>query len=383
MTDVVEVVLGGAAFDGHAARRNLSFGVLEILQVQRMGGAEGVHVHHAASFTLGEELVGSHGQLGAIGEVVGDGVLAADIVAYLYRTGLDLEAHLLELFLEDVIEKDCLGNLAQLGVAVLVVGHGNAGILDFLGIQIMENAFCHHHGSVADTQELALENGGKRQFHNLVQGNLRLVEHLGNDGHGAMGGLTDTQGQVTGAASHSADDEPVAAGAGILVDGAGQVGALVLGAVETEGRGVLRQREVVVNGLGNVDVMDGILLGFQELGDAVGGGSGVVTTYGDQQFDLVVLEQGQVEVLFKILVGGLETAHLEIGAAAIEIGVGLEEIDFLGAGRRAEKAAVTAVKADYAESVVQEGFGHGHNHGVHARSRATATKDDDGIFHKL
>ena len=230
---------------------------------------------------------------------------------------------------------------------------------------------------------LALDDGGKGQLHNLVQGDGGLVEHLRDDGHGAVRGLADTQGQVTGAAAHGADDEPVAAGAGILIHGAGQVGALVLGAVEAEGRGVLRQRKVVVDGLGHVDVVDGILLGFQELGDAVGRGGGVVAAHGHQQLDVVVLEQAQVEVLFKILVGGLETAHLEVGTAAVEVGVGLEEIDVLGAGSLGEQAAVTAVQADYTITIAKEGLSHRHNHGVHARSRAATTKDDDGIFHKM
>ena len=92
-----------------------------------------------------------------------------------------------------------------------------------------------------------------------------------------------------------------------------------------------------------MDVVDGILLGFQELGDAVGGRGGVVATHGHQQFDVVVLEQAQIEVLFEILVGGLEAAHLEVGTAPVEVGVGLEEIDVLGARGLGEKAAVTAV----------------------------------------
>ena len=245
----------------------------------------------------------------------------------------------------------------------------------------MEDTFGHHDGAVRDTQEFALDNGGNRQADNLLQADLGLVEHLRDDGHRAVRALADTQGEVAGAAAHSADDEPVTAGAGILVNGAGQVGAFVLGGIETEGRGVSGQRQVVVDGLGNVDVLDGILLGLEELGDAVGRGSGIVTADGNQQLDVVLLEEGEVEVLLEILVRGFETAHLEVGTAPVEIGVRLEEIDILDAGILAEKSAVTAMQADNTEAVGQEGLSDRADNGVHARGRATATEDNDRIFH--
>ncbi len=159
--------------------------------------------------------------------------------------------------------------------------------------------------------------------------------------------------------------------------------AFVLRGVESEGRGVVRQRKVVVDGLGHVDVCDRILLRGQELGDAVRGGSGVVTTHGHEELDVVVLEQGEVEVLFEILVGGLETAHLQIAAAPVEVGVGLEEVDVLGARGLREETAVTAVQADHPVTVGQECLRHGHHDRVHARSRAASAEDDDGIFHVL
>ena len=130
-----------------------------------------------------------------------------------------------------------------------------------------------------------------------------------------------------------------------------------------------------------MDIVDGILLGFQELGNAVGRRCGVVATHGDQQLDVIVLEQAQVEILLKILVGGFEAAHLEIAATPVEIGVCLEEIDLFRARRLGEQTAVTAMQADYPITLAQEGFCYRHNHGVHTRSRAAATEDDDGIFH--
>ena len=130
-----------------------------------------------------------------------------------------------------------------------------------------------------------------------------------------------------------------------------------------------------------MDVVDRIVLRFEELGYPVGCGCGVVASDGHQELDVVVLEQGEVEVLLEILVGGLETAHLEIGTATVEIGVCLEEIDVFGAGSLGEKAAVTAMQADNTVTVGQESLGNRHNDGVHTRSRAATTKDDNGIFH--
>ena len=59
-------------------------------------------------------------------------------------------------------------------------------------------------------------------------------------------------------------------------------------------------------------VCDRIALGSQELGNPVCSGGRVVTAYGHEKFDIVVLEQVKVEVLLKILVGRFETAHLKI-----------------------------------------------------------------------
>ena len=123
------------------------------------------------------------------------------------------------------------------------------------------------------------------------------------------------------------------------------------------------------------------MLCLQEFCNTVCGGCSVVAANGYKKLDVVVLEQGQVEVVFKILVGGFEAAHLQVAAATVEVCVGLEEINVLRAGRLREKPAVTAVKADYAITVGEESLCNRHNDGIHARCRAAATKDNDGIFH--
>ena len=196
-----------------------------------------------------------------------------------------------------------------------------------------------------------------------------------------MGGFADTEGEVAGAAAHCADDEPVAAGSCIFVYGAGQVGAFILGGVEAEGRRVVRKRQVVVDRLGDVDVLDRILLGFEELGDAVRGGCGIIAADGDQKLDVVLLEESEVEILLEILVRRFESAHLEIGTSPVEISVRLEEVEIFRARVLAEEAGVSAMEADDTVTVGKERLGYGADHGIHTRGRAAAAKDDDGFFH--
>ena len=159
------------------------------------------------------------------------------------------------------------------------------------------------------------------------------------------------------------------------------MGTLILCGVESEGRSVVRKRKVVVNGLGDVDIVYRILLLFQELGNTVGCRSSVVSADGDKKLDVVVLEEVKIEILLEILVGRLEAAHLEIRTATVEVGVSLEEIQVFGAGIFAEESAVASVKADYPITIAQESLGDRAHHGVHSGSRTTATQYNYRIFH--
>ena len=78
--------------------------------------------------------------------------------------------------------------------------------------------------------------------------------------------------------------------------------------------------------------MDRIMLGLKELGDTVGRRSGIVAADGHQKLDIVVLEEGEIEILLEILVRRFETAHLKIGTAPVEVSVCFEKINVLSAG---------------------------------------------------
>ena len=130
-----------------------------------------------------------------------------------------------------------------------------------------------------------------------------------------------------------------------------------------------------------MDVGDGVFLGLEELGDAVCRRSGVIAADRHEQLDVVVGEELEVEVVLKIGVGGLETAHLQERTALVEDAVGHRVVDVYGAGRGVEQARVAFVEADYAVSLAEERLGDAAHHGVHAGGRSAAGENCDCFFH--
>ena len=94
-------------------------------------------------------------------------------------------------------------------MAVLIVGHVHAGSLDVLWLKVMEHTFSDNDCSVRNAEDLSLDDRGKGQLDDLVNGDRGVVEHLRDDGHRAMCGLADSEGKVTCAAAHGGDEKPV------------------------------------------------------------------------------------------------------------------------------------------------------------------------------
>ena len=228
-------------------------------------------------------------------------------------------------------------------------------------------------GTVVDTHYLTLDDAADHHVDNLVDGNLCLVEEFGDDHHGIMAGTGDAEGKMSGRKRPMAETtnqfSDVRASSMTAVQ---NDRALGFGTVVAEGGRAVRQREVVVDGLGHMDVGDGIMLALQELGDTVCRRGGVVATHGDKQLHVVILEEGEVETLLKVFVGGFETAHLEDAATLVEDFVGREEIRVPACGFIGEKGAVAAVQTDYTVAVAQKGLGYRGHHSVHSGGR-TAT----------
>ncbi len=369
--------------DVDQAGRNLArSGVLQILEVEGRNIALRIDVDHAARLALGEELVHADAQLRTIGEVVGDGGLAADFVAQLHGTALDLEPELLDALLDHLVEDMRLGHLAQLGMPVVVVGEVDAALADFLVAQCVEHTLRDDGGAVVHAHDFTLDDRRDDHVDDLLDRDFGLVEHLGDDDHRVVAGLADAECEVAGTAAHGGQHEPVAAGAGVYVDRAGDDGAFVLGRFVAERRRALRKRQVVVDGLRHVDVGDGVFLALKELGDAVGRRSGVVAADRDEQLDVVVGEELEVEIVLEVRILGLETAHLEERTALVENAVGHAVVDVDGPGFGDEETRVTLVQADYAITVVQERLGDAAHHRVHAGGRTAPGQNSNSFFHR-
>ena len=276
------------------------------------------------------------------------------------------------LVVDHLVEDVRLRHLAQLGMPVLVIGEVDAALADLFVRQRVEHALGDHGGTVVHAHDLALDDRRNHQVDDLLDGDFRLVEHLGNDDHRVVARFADAECQVSCRAAHGGQHEPVAARACVDVDGAGDDCALVLGRLVAERRRALRKRQVVVDGLGDVDVGDGVFLGLEELGDTGGGRSRVVAADGHEQLDVVLGEEIEVEILLEILVGRFETTHRQVRAAAVENIVGQQEIDVSRFRVLVEQARITAVQADHAKAFLQKSFGNTAHYGVHSGSGTAA-----------
>ena len=266
-------------------------------------------------------------------------------------------------------------------MSVLVVGEVHAALADLLIRQRVEHAFGDDGGAVVHAHDLALDDRRDHEVDDLLDGDFGLVEHLGDDDHRVVAGLADTECEVSGRAAHGCEHEPVSAGAGVDIDGAGDDGTLVLCGLIAECRRALGQREVVVDGLRDVDVCDGVFLGLEELGDAVCRGGGVIAADGYEQLDVVVGEELEVEVVLEIRILGFEAAHLQERTSLVEDSVGHGVVDVDGTGRRVEKSGIALVEADHAITFADESFGDAANDSVHAGSGTSAGEDCDCFFH--
>ena len=270
---------------------------------------------------------------------------------------------------------------AQFGMSVLVVGEMDARFLDLFIAQGVEHTFRDHGHAVVDAHDLALDDRRNDQVDDLLDGDLRLVEHLRNDDHRVVAGRADAEGEVPRRTAHGRYDEPVGRRACVVVDGAADDRSALLGRLVAERRRAGRQRQVVVDRLRDVDVGDGVVLRFEELGDAVGRRCGVVAADGHEQLDVVLGEEIEVEILLEILVGRFETAHREVRTALIEDVVGLRESQVFVAGRGIEKTRITVVQTDHAIPFGKERFGDAAHHRIHARCGTATCKNCNCLFH--
>ena len=258
------------------------------------------------------------------------GLDTTDAVTDLDGTALHVDAQGLQALLQQQIEDMCLTHVAQLGMAMFVVGEGHTRLLDFLIAHEVEHTLADDDNAVVDTQEFAFHYRADYQLDNGIEGHFRVVEHLGDDHHRAVASRRHAEGKVTRLTTHGRHHKPVATRTGIFVNGLNQMHGSIFGGVIAEGRAALRQRKVVIDGLRHVDVLDGEAAAGQELRDAVGRRGSVVAADGDQQFDVVLDEELRVELfVFRFI-----TAHLQGRTTLLQDGIGIKEVhlDHIGVG---------------------------------------------------
>ena len=116
---------------------------------------------------------------------------------------------------------------------------------------------------------------------------------------------------------------------------------------------------------------------FQELGQPIGGGGGVVAADGHQYLDVVAFEKVGTE----FFVGRFVTAHYERRTAPAVDVVGRFEIEIDEIGFVAHEAFVAAVESDHFVAVLAEYLGHGADDRIDARRRPPCAEYGYCIFH--
>ncbi len=239
-------------------------------------------------------------------------------------------------------------DLSQLGMTVFVVSEMNTALANLFVGKRMKYALGNDSSTVIHPHDFTLHDGRYNQFHDFIDRDFGFVEHLGNDNHRVVASLSDTERQVSRTAAHRSQHKPVSAGTCIDINGPSDHGTLVFSRFVTESRCTVRKREVIVDGLRNVDIGNRIPFRFEELGNAVGRRSRIVTAHGHQQLDIVIGEEFQIEVVFEIGILRFETAHLEERTALIEYSVGHLIINVHRTGIGDEQTGISFVQADYA-----------------------------------
>ena len=140
---------------------------------------------------LVEEGVDTHAHQRAIGKVESNWSVATNLVANLHRTALHLQAKLLHLAFEKVVEDMRLRDLAEFRMTMFVIAEVDTAVFDLLIAERVEHTFRYHGSAIVDTHQFALHNAADHHIDNLVDGDFALVEELGDYNHRVVAGAGD------------------------------------------------------------------------------------------------------------------------------------------------------------------------------------------------
>ena len=210
-----------------------------------------------------------------------------------------------------------------------------------------------------------------RQWHALTR------ELLADQHQGRAGRAADPEGQMARVAAHDGDEEPLLRGRGVLHQVPHQVLAEVDRGREAERRDVVRKRQVVVDGLG--DMGDGQLSGERRRDPRAGEG-GVVPADGHQVGDLEPAEAlGDLAERLRRL--RRVRARRAEDRAALEVDPRhLADVQLLDVREVAPHQPLVAVEeSEHAQALVAGLDRGGRDDGVDARRGPAADQDREGL----
>ena len=201
-----------------------------------------------------------------------DGRIRPQLVAHAAVDDGDILAALGESAADFAPERLLKLNVAKPQMPMLIAGHFHArhcrqlvrveSLGDALGDDRQPARLAHH---------AALEHGGLQNVADLAHADALVWEFLRDDRERGGGGFADAQREMPGGAPHGGDEVPAVGRPKILYEIANQLRAQMPRRFVSEGGHAVRQRQVVVDGLGDVGYPDAVAGAAGHFGGAEGG----------------------------------------------------------------------------------------------------------------
>ena len=252
--------------------------------------------------------------------------------------------------------------------------------LDLQGAHVhpLGDALGQHGDAIIMAGGAALDDRANDRIDGEVEVELVAAEFLGNHRERGARRLAHAEGERTGLAAHRDRDIPAAGGARVLHQRFDDGGADGAGGLEAEGRGVLGQRQVVIDSLGDGGHADPAL---HPLGDARGAEGRVITADTYEVADAEQRERADHAIEGGFVLGGIRARGAEDRAAA--------EVDAADVGdfqlhRMADVAlgepSIAVAQAEHAHPTVDRFDGGGGDHAIDAGRRSAADQDAERLL---
>ena len=335
--------------------------------------------------------------------IKGDRIGRAEFVAEILVDEVDFHSEPPQPFAEVILDHPAEFDFAQAEVAVRVALDVAVLPEPVLGAQCAEQAFLTDRleqplgqdgNSVFLASYLVLEDRTDHHVRNGVESDLLTAELFGDDGNRRRRGLADAQGEMPRRSTHTNNDVPPTGGPGIGEQGARRKHAEVAGGLEAEGGCPLGERQVVVDGLGDVgdaergDAVFQVGAGADPLGDLTGRKGGIVAANGHQGVDLHLAQDPEDVGHVLFLLGGVGPRGAEDGASAkIKDGDFIDGQFPIVAHTAFDEVLEAVLEPDDFHAIVLDGLdGHGRDDAIDTGRGAASDEDAEptaleGIIH--